>query len=255
MKDLRLCKLGKRAPRKDERHLEFAKYVKSTPPAPSSLDLTKGQKTWGMMLNDQLGDCTCAAVGHAIQVWSLNANGTEVTLPDQAILQAYEQVSGYDPNTGANDNGAVETDVLNLWRQQGIAGHAISAYVAINPKNLDHVRLAAYLFGGVYIGIALPLLAQQQLQQGQVWDAPRFRRWGNAASGSWGGHAVFTPMYDGSSLTCITWGGLQQMTNLFWNRYVDEVYAVLSPDWMVNNESPAGFDLQTLMSDLQAVAA
>jgi len=31
-------------------------------------DWTKGITEWGMMMNDTLGDCTIAGVGHAVQV-------------------------------------------------------------------------------------------------------------------------------------------------------------------------------------------
>ena len=42
---------------------------------PPQVEYTKGMpKTLGMMMNDTLGDCTCAAFYHALQVWSFNAS-------------------------------------------------------------------------------------------------------------------------------------------------------------------------------------
>ena len=87
-----------------------------------------------MMHNDTIGDCTCAAAGHLVMEWTANV-GAETTPADADILAAYSAITGYDPKTGANDNGAVETDVLNYWRKTGIAGHKIMAYAALEPGN------------------------------------------------------------------------------------------------------------------------
>jgi hypothetical protein len=118
-----------------------------------------------MMENDQLGDCTCAAAGHLIMEWTKNAQSTMVTPTDDQIVAAYSAITGYNPQTGANDNGAVEVDVLNYWRQTGIAGHQIQAYMALEPSNHQHVMDAVWIFGGCYIGLALPKSAQSPDQQ------------------------------------------------------------------------------------------
>ena len=47
------------------------------------------------------------------------------------------------------------------------------------------------MFGGVYIGLALPVTAQTQ----DVWDVVAGGG-ANAKKGSWGGHCVFVPKYD-----------------------------------------------------------
>ena len=56
-------------------HLSALLAGQVPPPPPPSIDWTKGMPAnLGMMLNDTLGDCTCAAVYHAIQVWTYNSN-------------------------------------------------------------------------------------------------------------------------------------------------------------------------------------
>ena len=116
----------------------------------------------------------------------------------------------------------------------------------------DHklVRTAAYLFGGLYIGIALPLTAQTQ----EVWDWTKSLT-GHAAPGSWGGHAVDVVDYGPNDLTVVTWGAVKLMTWAFWDRYVDEAYCILSPDYLKAGEAPNGFDLATLQEDLALVTA
>jgi hypothetical protein len=256
--DHRTLKLGKRAPWHDSRTLRLADYLKAGLPAPPSMiDWTAGLSSWGMMLNDQLGDCTIAAVGHAIQAWTACA-GSELTLPDWVILDYYEAWDGYIAGDPASDQGGVEVDVLNQWRKYGFGLRAdregscpLYAYCDPDPGDVAHVKQAISLFGGVYIGLALPLSAQNQA----VWDVVGDGRTGNSAPGSWGGHAVWVPKYTPARLTCVTWGGLQDMTWAFWKAYVDESHALLSPQFLKNGEAPSGFNLAALQTDLALVTA
>ena len=161
-------KLGKKPAHHDPRTLQMANYLE-LPAIPPAQDWTKkAASSWGMMLNDKLGDCTCAAVGHIIQAWTANAGPKEVVLPDQTILKTYEAVTGYKPSEPSTDRGAVELDVLKYWRKTGVGGYKIDAFVALEPRNHAHIQAAVDLFGGSYIGLALPLSAQTQ----KVWSVP-----------------------------------------------------------------------------------
>jgi len=66
-------RLGKLPPRWDRRTLKMARFLTPalTPPPPA-VYWSKGFPSWGMYLNDQLGDCTIAAIAHAIQTWKIN---------------------------------------------------------------------------------------------------------------------------------------------------------------------------------------
>jgi hypothetical protein len=246
-------KLGKRPPRLDRRTLKFGSYLTpALPPPPFRVDWTRGFNiNYSMMLNDSLGDCTEAAKGHAIQVWSL-CNGRLITPPDGAVLAAYESECGYVPGDSSTDNGGVELDVLNAWRKGNFGGHPLTAFAAIDPQTQAHVQEGIYLFGLAYIGFSVPQSAMDQNSVGQVWDVvPN-------DGGIVGGHAVVVPAYDTSTntLTCITWGERQKMTWAFWQKYVDEAYVLLSPDWLLRGGvDPSGFNLAALQADLAAVTA
>ena len=251
MNTLANMKLGKRAPRHDPRTLQLANYLRlqALPVLPAQENWGGKVTAWGMMENDHIGDCTCAAAGHLIEEWTSNV-GQEVVPPDSAIVDAYSAITGYDPKTNSNDNGAVELDVLNYWRRTGIADRKIDAYVALEPGNHEHIRAAVYIFGGCYIGLALPVTAQTQ----RVWSVPPGGPQGNGAPGSWGGHAVPVVAYDPLGLTVVTWGALKRMTWGFWDTYCDEAYAILSEDFVNENKIAAnGIDLQTLQADLNEV--
>jgi hypothetical protein len=247
-------KLGRLPPRHDPRTLMLASYVSpELPPAPASCAWSGKVNGWPMMANDRLGDCAIAAPGHQIEAWTANV-GMQFTPSDQEIVAAYSAVSGYDPATGANDAGCVELDVLNYWRTTGIAGHKIGAFVAIEPGNHTQVREAAWLFGGVYVGLSLPLAAQRQ----QVWSAPFnplvAQFFPAYQPGSWGGHAVYIVDYDARGLTCITWGAPKRMTWAFLDTYCEEAWGILSSDWFdTAGKAPNGFDLSALQADLAAV--
>jgi len=194
-------KLGKLLPVHDPRTLLLANYLTpALPPAPAQhyYATNIGATAWGMMANDKIGDCTCAAAGHLIMEWT-DDNNALFTPPDQDIINAYAAITGYNPVTGANDNGANETDVLNYWRKTGIASHQIMAYAALEPQNHNHIMQSVFLFGGCYIGLSLPVTAQTQT----VWSVPPGGAKGKGAAGSWGGHAVPVIGYDSHGLTVI----------------------------------------------------
>jgi hypothetical protein len=244
-------KLGKRPVRHDQRTLHLANYLEAHPPAKPAVDWTKrADKVWGMMQNDQYGDCTCAAAAHAIQTWTANDSGKEITLSDDQVLAAYTAITGFKPGDPATDNGAVELDVLKYWRTTGFDGHKIAAFAALEPHNVEHVKVSIDLFGGCYIGLELPAVAQDQ----KVWSVPYYGPRGQGAPGSWGGHAVYCVAYDKLGVVCVTWGQLKRMTWSFWTAYCEEAYAILAPDWFGEDfKAPSGFDLSQLQTDLAQV--
>jgi hypothetical protein len=195
-------------------------------------------------------------MGHAVQIATAQGGaGSMITVPDADILLAYEQACDYDPTNPATDEGGDELTVLTYWRNHGIgsAGHKIAAFAGVGVLNHPEVMQALDLFGFLYIGVQLPSSAQPQTGVQGLWDVDNTPA-GNP--GTWGGHCVVIGQADATGLTCITWGATQRMTWAFWDRYVDECYACLTPDWIeANGKAPSGFDLPTLQADLAVVTA
>lgn len=246
--DLSQFKTGKKAPRIDRRTLKVEDYVDLSvfPGYPKTQKWDHGITDFGMMLNDQLGDCVIAAMGHATQILTAN-NAGEVTVPDSAVLKGYEDVGGYRPGDPNTDQGCDMLTALNYWRQTGIAGHKIGAFATVNPKNINMVKAVIELFGFIYIGVALPISAQNQ----RVWKVASGP---NGQAGSWGGHCITVPDYSSTEPTCITWAHLLSMTDGFFEKYTDEAYAVLSPEWVNGqNVAPNGVNLAQLQTDLSMV--
>jgi len=242
--------LGKFPVRTDVRTLSLARYVDSTrlPSPPDVFDETSGVGAWPMYANDRIGDCTTAAAAHMIEAWTAAGRGQAIELPELAVLDAFAHVKRTDPFTG--EEGAVELDVLRYWRATGIGDHRIGAYARVAVHDQRLVETAAWLFGGLYIGLQMPLAAQAQA----VWDWTGSLS-GPARPGSWGGHAVDVVRYDRNGLTVVTWGRLQELTWTFWDRYCDEAYCILSDDFLTKGNAPNGFDLAALEADLALVTA
>ncbi len=249
-----LVKLGARLPSgpPDSRNLRLEKYLPvGVPVPPSTYDWYKRVSRWGPMGNLTIGDCVVAGAGHRIQTWTAN-QGKEVIIPDAEIISIYSQLSGYDPATGANDNGLDLEAFLKYWQQTGIAGHKIGAYVFIDPTNQLHRWLGSYAFGGLYCGVALPLSAKGQ----QFWDVTDPKLTGDAEPGSWGGHCLDEGIYDHLSAVFSTWGEEQGASNAFIAAYFFLVAAIISQDFLDGKEdNPLGINLSSLNQDLQAVTS
>ena len=246
-------KLGRLPPRNDPRTLRLARYLTpDLPPAPESVDYGAAVPSWPMYRNDAIGDCTCAAAGHCIEAWTQASRGAAALVSDADVLAAYEAVSGYVPGIPASDTGAVELDVLRYWRSRGVGGHQIGAFASVDPGQVEQVKHAVHLFGGAYLGVALPVSAEGQV----VWDVVDPSLSGPSRPGSWGGHAINVVAYDAGGLTVVTWGALRRMTWAFFGAYVDEAWALLSPDWLgADAHAPVGLDLEQLRADLDAVGS
>jgi hypothetical protein len=243
--------LGKGPVKHDDRTLPMARYTTAAPPPPPTADWSGKVRGWSMFANDEFGDCTFATAGHELLAWSTYAGRTPIRLSDDEVLAAYSALTGFRPDDPDTDRGAVELDVLNYWRRVGIGGHKITAYASVDFRNVDQLKLAISLFGGVYVGLALPLAARSQFKNGQLWR-PGFGP--SARKGSWGLHAVPILGYDSRGCVCPTWGRLQWMTWGFTARYMDECYAIVSPTFFDDGgHTPQGLDANALMGDLRRV--
>lgn len=246
-------KLGRKAIKTDSRTLKLARYFTAElPPPPATRVWSNGLVDWGMLGNDQLGDCTIAGIPHGIMGWTMNT-GVMATFTAQQAISYYEKWDGYNPANPATDQGGILLDVLNDWKQQTFAGHSMIAYASVLPANQLHVQQAINLFGGLYTGVALPLTAQEQTGPAGLWDVVA-NGGANAVGGTWGGHCVWIIDYDAVGPTCVTWGALQKMTWAYWSTYFDEAYAVISPDWVnAQGMAPNGFALTDLESDVAQI--
>jgi len=245
-------KLGKHRPVHDDRTLRFGNYVTAElPTPPESVTYYQKVPTWPMYDNDKYGDCTCAAAGHLIQNWTASA-ATEITPPDPTVLSFYEHFVGTPPPP---DEGCNMLSVLRYWRKSGLDQHKVDAFASVKLKDQVQAQNAVYLLGGIYIGVALPDSVVPQNYAGNwldiPWTVPAGGPVGDAAPNPQNGHCIPAVGYDADQLWIVTWGSIKSMSWDFYNAYADEVYAVVSTDFIgTGGQSPAGFDLAALEKDL-----
>jgi hypothetical protein len=241
-------RLGKAPYVHDHRTLIFSNYtVPQT--APQEADWTTKVSKFGMMLNDEIGDCGIAGPGHMIQMWTSNS-ATEVIIDDDVIEQVYSAVSGYNPNIPSSDRGVNLLDVLKYWKATGIGGHQIGGYALVDCRNMLLMKYAIATFGGLLMGYGLPDSAQSQ----DVWDVPQGGPVGQGEKYSWGGHCTAKAKYTAPAINNtgdVTWGFVKNMTWPFVTVYGDEAWAIFSQDFIAGNgESPSGFNRDQLLADL-----
>jgi hypothetical protein len=241
-------RFGKHPRKCDYRTLRFKNYVTAAlPPPPASLNLldriyTKVGTSDPTQLfpldgNDTLGDCTIAALAHAITTYR-GLCGTKDIMPKQAVVKLYLHLAG------GVDSGLNELDVLNYWRSHAVSNDKILAYVAVDPKKHTHVQQAIQLFGGVYLGFQVPHNCLDEFNARKPWTPGPLTN---------DGHAVFAYGYDQSFVNVLTWGNTQPGTWAWWDECVDEAYAILPPE-ASNPDFAPGFNIAQLKQDLDAVA-
>ncbi len=236
----------------DSRTLNFSSYFDHglLSNIPAKLDLGAEKKTpWRRMGNWTTSDCTCAAAGHMIECWTANTTREDIVLTRE-VIAAYSAITGYDPITGKNDEGACYLDVLKYWRKTGIGQHTIKAYTSVDHKNHDVVKAAMNLFGGLYIGFDLP----NTIIHKDLWEVMPGGLTGDRAVASFGGHAVNAIGYDDEYLYCVSWGKVKAITWEFVDTYTYNMYVIITHDFFVNDKTELGFDLAALEADLLSIA-
>lgn len=225
------------------------------------LDLGKAPKVfghdllfndYGMLGNDQYGDCVFAGAAHEHMLWN-KAVGRDVTFTDQAVLSDYSAVTGFTPADPNSDQGTDMEAAAKYRRKIGIvdaAGqrHKIGAYLALDHKDPETLALASYLFGAVGVGIQFPGSAMDQFNAGKVWRVVR-------GAQIEGGHYV--PLVGRRSrayLDFVTWGRVQRASLAFVQTYADEAIVYLTQEQLDGTgRTPEGFDIAALQRDLAAL--
>jgi len=244
-----LKKFGRLPRAFDPRIPKLSLVAVTQPPLPSEINYSAGMAAnLGAMLNDTLGDCTCAAVGHAIQVWSFNAGGTTITPPDADIEKLYEEAGGYVPGNPATDNGAVIQTVLTDWLNGPVDGNQLTAFVEIDQRRPANVKRAIWESACVDIGFDVP--AFMNMNPGATWDVDP-----SGDNTIIGGHSVILVGYQSDGTYILeSWGDIYFMTPAFMEQFCDEAYMLADKSWVEGTgNTPAGLNILQLEALMQAM--
>ena len=249
-------KLGKLPARPGAVKLKFGDYantsVLATPPTSFGHDRLVGE--WGILANDQVGDCAIADALHQTLLWNLEA-GVAIPLDDDCAIANYSAVTGYNPADPSSDQGTDVPTLVQYRLNNGLvdAGgniHKIAAAVALEPGDWEQLIYALYYFDGVTLGVAMY----------QQW-MNKFTR--TAASGNvvvWdevktpkviGGHAITGVAFHDDLARIITWGtDIVGVTETGYSQASDETYAFLTEEKLNNGVDLNGLDAEKLKADL-----
>lgn len=248
-------RLGKKPATDDAKDLLFSSYVDATklPPTPAEFghEMLFPPKGWGMLGNDEWGDCAWAGPAHETMLLSTEG-GHPATFTTADVLSDYAAGTGFNPNAGPpgsnpTDKGSNVREVLGYRRKTGIVDaaqkrHKIGAFVKLESKNLTQLYQAMYLFQAVGIGIEFPGSAMEQFHEGKPWSVV-------PGAQIEGGHYICC-VAKRQNIDIVTWGALQQMTVEFFETYCDEAWAYLSTEDLQQEKDPEGFNLTQLKEDL-----
>jgi hypothetical protein len=236
----------------DERDLKLASYLDhaTLPPIPTywGFDQAVPKGQFGMLGNDQVGDCVFAAAAHQVMVHSAAATGTPIPFTDEGVISDYSAVTGYVPGDPSTDQGTDLRTSLAYRHKTGIIDatgkrHKIGAYLRLDPTDTRGLATAGYLFGSVIVALEVTELAYTEYDHGTMWT------WSKTAQGD-GLHCVPLIAHR-EHLEIITWGKVQTMSAGYWQHYYSDAWVVVSPEFLNGEgQTPEGFNLAQLNADL-----
>jgi hypothetical protein len=204
--------------------------------------------------NNRMGNCVFAAPGHQVnQIWQ-QVGRPNLIVDEAMVVDAYSKYAGYDPITGANDNGYYVRDMLQAWQHDGLYGTKALAYALVDHNNEDEVALANWLGIGTIGGYRLPLASQsQQDEQGRPqWFVPPGGFLSGQGPGTWGGHCIFQRGQRAGN----TWGHSVVWTQEWANQCCDELWiVVVDAMQLTTGRIPAGFAFDDFLADVRARTA
>lgn len=251
-----MLKLGKLPPKDHPKTLLLSKYFTSgnalpTPATKVYREYKTPDNAKVMLGNDQYGDCVFAMLCNKIISDTAHAGSVVIPTTEQA-LAAYAAVTGFNPATGANDNGTVMTDALAYMQSTGIADHKILGWARIDHTNLVHRQIACDLFNGTCVGVNFVQSAEEQFNAGMPFEV-------NPSSPSVGGHCMLHPGYGSAGDDYVTWAKWDQKASAAWSfAYIDEEYVMIDQVWfdyLQGRDVSKVLDINALWADVKAITA
>jgi hypothetical protein len=244
-------KLGKK-PARHAISFSFSTFFDASklPTPPAVFGHYQAVHDFGLLGNDEYGDCVFAGAAHETMIWSIAGGKPQAQFTTANVLSDYSVVTGFKANDPSTDQGTDVQTAAAYRRKRGVVDahgkrHVVDSYVALRPGNVEELVLAVYLLGAAGVGIQLPSQAMDAFDDGEVWAVP-------AQPDIVGGHYI--PCVGRNSrgnLVLVTWGRLQAMTPAFYERFNDETVAYVSLEVLnAKNLSPEGFDADGLRKAL-----
>jgi len=242
-------KLGKKPARLGAVKFKLSSYVdlSKLPTPPAEFGHANSISDYGMLGNDNYGDCVFAGAAHETMLWRKEAK-LYYHFDQRSVLSDYSALTGFDPNDPNTDQGTDMQQAAEYRRTVGIVDslgwrHHVIAYMALDSSNVQEIYTAMYLFDAVGIGITFPASAMDQFNSGQPWTVVQ-------GSPIEGGHYIPGLGRQSGMIQVATWGKIQLMDEAFLVANCDEAIVYLTVENLMAGKTPEGFALQDLLSDI-----
>lgn len=209
-------------------------------------------RSWGMLGNNQYGDCMPAGQGHAAKLEVAMGGKPVPSLTVANTLADYWAMNNVAAGApGSQSDQGTDPRVGLKYHQKigmrlGNVRHKLTAYAALRVGDLSQLDEAIYLFGAAGVGIDCPQSAQEQFLSGYWRVVP--------GSPIEGGHWVVVVGRWNGYYEVITWGRRIHVAPAFLEEYMSCAFAMLSPEIVgTGGKSPEAFDFATLQADLAAL--
>ena len=239
-------KFGRKPP-KNAPALMLASFLTGIiPDHPISEDYLSQLQNWQMLGNDQYGDCVAVT-------WANMRRLVTATLATENYPTMNQVIALYktqNPNFPTQDDGMdIQTCLEYLHSLGGPDGMKVVAFAKVDLSNLDEVKAALAIFGCLWLGINVQRANMTEFDRGQPWDYV-------PGSPNDGGHSIIGGGYTGlasNDVRFITWAQETGFTDNFWNKQVEEAWAVIWPEQLGTIEFQEGIDLNLLAADYKAL--
>jgi hypothetical protein len=209
-------------------------YAKAPfPAAVYPVDVSGGITAWGMLGNDEYGDCTFAGRQHNRMAKAAAAKLTETWETSAELVAEY---LAYDHG---QDDGAVIADLLLAWYRSG----KILAFAPVDHTSPAQVDSAMQAFHGCYAGVSLTDDADELFSEGLPWGSA------SVTPDPQDGHCIVKVKADGRQYdTWVTWGAEQRSTLAWTRNCLDEAWALITTE-----DEAQKVDMPALLADINAL--
>lgn len=222
-------------------------FLKAPAPTTPTEFRFKTVQYWPMLLNDQIGDCTVAGIGHIGEYWKFIGVSSPYVMTDAEALDHYKAITGFDGNMTINpnptDTGAVELNVLQYFSQIRMVASQpfqLSKFINIQTLDIEEICYSIQNLGNCYFGVNLPSNALSV----QTWDVV-------PGTKVVGGHCINGVGFDKPNqlIYIVSWGQVIPVTFRFMQAYLEEAWTLYSPDWLIQTGIQLhNFDHQTILN-------
>lgn len=240
----------------DRRDLRLANYLAPLPKPPAQFGHGDVVEDWGVLGNDEWGDCFWAGAAHETMLLG-RLGGHKPEFSDQSVLDTYGTYLGAYGRAGLEakpslDQGTEPREGARYRAKNGVTdsrgqAHRIGAYLWLERGDVEQLEQALYIFQVVGAGFELPQSAEEQFSREQTWDVVR-------GSPILGGHYV--PLIGKNALgplEGVSWGQRVLISADFYRRYNQASLVYVSASQLKDGKTPEGFSKEQLLEDLNAL--